>query len=268
MRKGNSTVREQIPDEEAIVGGVRSVFRTVDILNCLNNNINALTDIAENCGLSDSIAHRLLKTLEKTNLVTQDTATRRYYLGPLIAQLSSNPQTTHQQLMMCAQEEMNRLATVSGETVGICVLVGARLIRLYNIPSQSSLRVWEEGINLGQPFIGAPAKVLLSQLKDDDIKILLDNVKLKPLTEKSITNKEALRKQLVKIRQQGYAISYGERVQGATGISAPIKSYIYPAELSIAAPEIRVRPKLDSFLKELLISAGRISDKYQNIVQH
>ena len=255
-----------MPGEETNASGVRSVFRTVDILNCLNDNINALTDIAEYCNLSDSTAHRLLKTLEKTNLVTQDTATHRYYLGPLIAQLSSNPQTTHQQLTICSQEELNRLSMISEETVGVCVLVGAHLIRLYNIPSKSSLRVWEEGINLGQPFIGAPAKVLLSQLKDDEVKVLLDNVKLKPLTLNSITNKEALRQQVVKVRQQGYAISDGERVQGAIGISAPIKSYIYPAELSIVAPETRMKPKMDPLLKELLSSAEHISENYRKII--
>ena len=260
-------MRKQIPDEETSTGGVRSVFRTVDILKCLNNNINTLTEIAEYCQLSDSTSHRLLKTLEKTNLVTQDASTHRYYLGPLIAQLSSNPQTTHQQLTICSQEDMNRLAMISDETIGICVLVGTRLIRLFNIPSKSSLRVWEEGINLGQPFIGAPARVLFSQLKNDEIKILLDNVKLKPLTANSITNKEMLRQQIVKVRQQGYAISYGERVQGAIGISAPIKSYIYPAEISIVGPDSRMKPNLNRLLKELLISAERISENYQNIIQ-
>jgi DNA-binding IclR family transcriptional regulator len=259
-------VRKQIPDQNDAASGVRSVFRTVDILKCLNDNINSLTDIAEYCQLSDSTAHRLLKTLEKTSLVTQDSVTHRYYLGPLIAQLSSNPQTTHQQLTICSQEEMNRLAAITEETAGICVLVGTRLIRLYNIPSKNSLRVWEEGINLGQPFIGAPSRVLLSQLKDDEIKMLLDNIKLKPLTLSSITNKDMLWQQIARVRQQGYAISYGERVQGAIGVSAPIKSYVYPAEISIVGPDSRMKPKLDRFIKELIISADHISQNYQKIV--
>ncbi len=259
-------MRKQISDAETAASGVRSVFRTVDILKCLNNNINSLTDIAKYCQLSDSTAHRLLKTLEKTNLVTQDTSTHRYYLGPLIAQLSSNPQTTHQQLTICSQEEMNRLSMITDETIGICVLVGSRLIRLFNIPSKNSLRVWEEGINLGQPFVGAPARVLLSQIKDDEIKMLLDNIKLKPLTQSSITSRDMLWQQIAKVRQQGYAISYGERVQGAIGVSAPIKSYIYPAEISIVGPDARMKPKLERFIKELIISADHISENYRNIV--
>jgi hypothetical protein len=45
--------------------------------------------------------------------------------------------------------------------------------------------------------------------------------------------------------------------------SAPIKNYIYPAELSILGPESRMQPKLERLLKELVISVRRISENYQ-----
>jgi DNA-binding IclR family transcriptional regulator len=55
---------KQISEEETPASSQRSVFRTADILKCLNNNINTLSDIMENCNLSDSTAHRLLDKIK------------------------------------------------------------------------------------------------------------------------------------------------------------------------------------------------------------
>ena len=56
--------------------------------------------------MSKSTAHRLLKTLEECGLVFQDPLSLKYFLGPLIIKLSSDPTLTHQHLILCAYDEM------------------------------------------------------------------------------------------------------------------------------------------------------------------
>ena len=66
-------------------------------------------------------------------------------------------------------------------------------------------------------------------------------------------------RELAKVRKQGYAISYGERISGVVGISAPIKNYLCPAALSILGLEQRLSNELTNLVKEVKSCADSIS---------
>jgi DNA-binding IclR family transcriptional regulator len=72
----------------AIRNIVNSITKGADILRNLSEGIDRISDLSKNLQLSKSTAHRLLKTLEISELVMQDPITRRYYLGPLILKLA------------------------------------------------------------------------------------------------------------------------------------------------------------------------------------
>lgn len=73
---------------------VQSIQRAADILNCISDNVNSVTDIAARCNLSKSTVHRLLKALSESSLVMQDPINHQYFLGDLIIKLISTPLTT------------------------------------------------------------------------------------------------------------------------------------------------------------------------------
>src|SRR4030042_5343266 len=79
-----------------------SIAHAVEILICLSNDIHKVSDIARQCDFSKSTVHRVLKLLEQTQLVVQDTINRRYYLGPLVRQLASNAIITPKRLIAYA----------------------------------------------------------------------------------------------------------------------------------------------------------------------
>lgn len=243
---------------------VKSVSRSADILFCLSKGINTVTDIAGHCKLSKSTAHRLLKALKESYLVAQDPINQQYYLGPLIIRLSSNPQTTHNYLVTCAIDEMKRLWDVIEDTVTLNILIGVQYVRLHEIPSKHDLRVIDEYDPVGPIFVGATAKVLLSQLNDEDLRVAIKTVKFTRVTEHSVTDKNIILMQSKKIREQGYAISYGERIVGSLCISAPIKHYFWPAALSVVGPESRLKPRVNEFVKEVTGGAGRITKNIMN----
>jgi DNA-binding IclR family transcriptional regulator len=236
----------------------------VNILVCLSKDIGTVTDIANCCNLSKPKVYRLLKTLEEMAMVTQDPVTHRYYMGPLISQIASNPQTNHHYLITCALEELRHLWGFSGETVELNIMVGVQYIRLYEIQSRYSLKVIEGPDPVGPVFVGATAKVLLSQLDDEEMRLAVKNIMIRRVTDYSVTNKRELIAQSKKVREQGYAISHGERIPGALCISAPIKKYFWPVALSLIGPEGRLKPRADETLKEVLASADRITS---NVVE-
>ena len=126
-------------------------------------------------------------------------------------------------------------------------LVGIQYIALKEIPSRQDLKVTRETRKIGPPYAGlyagASVKVLLSQLDDASLKTILDHASIPRATERTVTDKTLLNKQLHEIRRRGYAVSHGERVAGVMSVSAPVKNYFLPVALSVVGPEIRLRDR-------------------------
>ena len=162
---------------------IRAVYRAVRILVCLSNNTNTLTEIANCCELTKPTVFRLMKTMEELHLVTQDPITRHYYLGPLINQIASNPQANHHYLITSALEELKYLWDFSGETVELNIMMGLQYIRLHEIQSKFDLKVVQGPDPVGPIYVGATARVLLSQLDEEDMHIAMRNIKINPVTE-------------------------------------------------------------------------------------
>ena len=133
-------------------------------------------------------------------------------------------------------------------------------MNLHQISSDHALNIQPDGKMRGPLLSGATAKVLFSQVSDENLDLALKYLNIdgsnNPLT---IINKDTLNKKLMQVKQQGYIISYGETLPGILGISAPIRNYTCPAALSILGPESRFRPKINSLIEELKISTNKIS---------
>jgi DNA-binding IclR family transcriptional regulator len=238
---------------------IRSVHRAVNILTCLGDGTNTLTDIAIATKLAKPTVYRLLKTLEELHMVTYDPVSRWYYLGPLVTKLASNPKTNHYDLITCALEEIKTLWELTGENVELNIMVGSQYDRLYEIMGKHKLKVYEGADPVGPVFVGSAAKVLLSQLDDKELRLVLKNINIKQVTEYSVTDKKLLLVQIREARQQGYAVSYGERIAGALCISAPVKSYFWPVALSLVGPESRLTLGVTDLIKKVISSARRIT---------
>jgi IclR family acetate operon transcriptional repressor len=240
-----------------------SIAHATEILICLSNDVHKISDIARQCAFSKSTVHRVLKLLEQSHLAVQDTINRRYYLGPLITQLTSNPITTHKRLITYAIDEMKHLSSFSEETVALDIMIGIQYLPLHEIPSKHDLKVTQESKKIGPLYAGlyagASVKVLLAQLDENKLKILMDNINIAPETDRTVTDKELLMAQLREIRHKGYAISHGERVPGTMCIAAPISNYILPVGLSIVGPESRLQPRMKEVIAEIKAGASRIS---------
>ncbi|MFP3975909.1 MAG: IclR family transcriptional regulator [Dehalococcoidia bacterium] len=261
----DSTMRDSTLYSNQSSSAVHSISRAADILVCLSNDINTVTEVARHCKLSRSTAHRLLKGLEQAHLAAQSLTDHRYYIGPLITELSANPRTTHQHLITCALDEMKRLSEITEDNVGLNVMIGTEYVRLYEIPSRHSLRIIEERDDPASSlYIGATAKVLLSQLDDEHLRTAMRVIETGQITEHSVSDKKVLASQVRETRQRGYAVSYSERIAGAMCISVPIKNYFWPVALSVVGPENRLEPRTKEILEKLMGSAKSISN---NITQ-
>jgi DNA-binding IclR family transcriptional regulator len=235
------------------------IHRAARVITCISNGVSSLSDIAEYCRLSKSTVHRLLKALEKSGFIIYNALNRQYLIGTLITDIAARPETYHDYLKMCAGKEMEELAAITEETVMLNVMVGLRQVRVLAIPSKHDLRVVEGSRKSAYILAGAGSQVMLSQIKDNELKIALKHFKIEKLTSQTVVDKEVLLARIQKIRQQGYAVSSGERMAGAMCVAAPVRNYVLPASLLIIGPECRMKEKTANFVDLLLTIADRIS---------
>lgn len=247
------------------IGGIPDSFvdRIATVLICLSEGTNNVTDLAKRCNLSTSTVHRLLNLLKGPHFTVYDSFNHRYYLGPLITQLASNPSSNHQYLISSAIGEIQRLSDLSEETVALDLMLGIQMINLYEIRSSHNLKVEqsEKGYTWRLPILpyGAVAKVLLSQLNDKELSFALKSISALSANMRSEIDVDSLTAQIRLIRQQGYAVTRGEMTPGALAISIPIKNYLSPVALNLLGPESRLKLKVPQLTEELLTSAKRIS---------
>jgi DNA-binding IclR family transcriptional regulator len=241
---------------------INSIARGADVLKSLSGGLDRVSDISERIQLSKSTVHRLLKSLEKSEFVIQDPVTRRYYLGPLILNLSSKPIIAHQNLIVCAFEEMRSLRDLSRETVVLHIRAGLERICLEELQSFESIK-YTAGKGVTAPiYIGSAGKVLLAELEDAELQFLLSHLTLVRIGPNTITDKKDLLKELEKVRRQGYATSFRERLPEGASISVPIKGYITPVALSVLGPDNRFSHKvMVDVMKEMKRSTARISSR-------
>jgi DNA-binding IclR family transcriptional regulator len=239
---------------------VKSLGRVLDILMSLRDGAERLNDISSRLNMSKSTTHRLLKTLEYSHLVTQDPINRRYYLGPLVFSLSSNPNTTHQSLIVFTYDEMKRLRDLSGETVALEIRIAVERMILEELPSPQSLRHTLGKGTFRPLYTGAGGKVLLSELPKSELEIILNNIKLVPFTPSTITDREELMNEIKETRRRGYATSLGELIPYSSSIAVPINNYVCPVALSVFGPASRFS-NMEDILKEMKKAVAQISKR-------
>lgn len=125
MRK--SEILDQSPanesdDSEPQRAGIQSVEVGFELLNALSRASGALMlrDLAAAAGMSAAKAHRYLVSFQRLGLVTQDTASTRYDLGPAALRLGL-ASLSRVDAVRLARERIDALLPLTGHTLAIAV---------------------------------------------------------------------------------------------------------------------------------------------------
>ncbi|BCV26011.1 IclR family transcriptional regulator [Gelria sp. Kuro-4] len=180
-----------------------------------------VSELARKVDLPKSTVHRLLQVLEEEGFVCQDLKTSKYRLSVRLFHLGAVARST-MNLERVAQPEMERLRDACGETVNLYVLDGIERVCIQKVEAPHLVR---QVVHLGQKipaYCGAAGKALLAWQEAPFVEKVINATKLKPLTANTISDPDAFRAELAKIRELGYAVSRGERDAEVMAIAAPI----------------------------------------------
>lgn len=200
---------------------VRSIKRAANIMRCiaLDPEGLSLTAICEVTGLSKATAHRILHTLTAADFVRVDGG--QYLPGNFFLTLA-NGSDAFRDLKKTAEGQLDQLRRKTGETAALVVRRGLERVTIAVALSPHELKAVPE-VGSSKPIhTGAAGKTLLAFLSAEERESMLDGYWFERLAENTITSQVELLRAIQKARQQGYALSAEESVNGQAAIAAPI----------------------------------------------
>lgn len=255
-----------MPDDHAALPDlpVRSVVRAIDVLLALTDGPQPLSKVATITNLPKATVHRILSSLSHRFIVLQEPDTGKYMLGPGCLAIINAASRGSTGLGIDARKLLEQLQRQTGETVTVHVRVRSQRVCVDEIPSKHHLRYTVEVGRAAPLHVGAAGKVLLAFLDPTERYALLHGRRLPAVGPNTITTPTKLAAELETIRMQGYAVSSGERVNGASAVSAPIfdSSGHVMAVLSVLGPDVRLtREKLEETHGPVVAVARQISQR-------
>jgi len=222
---------------------VQSLVRALALVNRLAEADEgvSLTELAQQVGLSPSTAHRLLTTLEQERFVHYDAERRLWSVG-VQAFMTGNAFLKTRQLVALARPHMRALMEDSEETVNLAVEDQFAAVYLAQVECRQMMRAFARPGGRVPLHCSSVGKALLSAMPDSQLSKVLHRQGLPRVTVKTINTTAALREDLARSRERGYAVDDEEHAVGLRCIAAVIfNENAEPiAAVSLSGPMVRI----------------------------
>jgi IclR family pca regulon transcriptional regulator len=201
---------------------VQSLERGLAVMRAFDVEHRALTlsDVARATGLTRATARRFLLTLSELGYVSF--LDGRFSLRPRVLELGY-PYLSSLGLPELAPPHMERLVAQVNESSSISVLDETDIVYVVRVPTR---RIMSITLSVGTRLPAhatSMGRVLLAGLDEAELDALLSRIELRPLTARTVTDREALKQLLVRVRRQGYALTDQELEEGLRSIAVPIR---------------------------------------------
>lgn len=211
------TANDDRPPEfvEALAKGL-TILESFDA----THNEMTLSEVARRADLTPAAARRSLITLVALGYVGQ--VGKRFHLTPKVMGLGSAFYFAAG-IEQAFQPELRALVEQFGDASSVASLQGHDVLYVAHYSQQRARRA--SGV------VGAryPAhatslgRVLLAGLSDDKLDRYFSEVKPVALTNRTVTNREELRRIIYRVRDQGFATTVDELDYGVTALAVPIR---------------------------------------------
>jgi IclR family KDG regulon transcriptional repressor len=237
-----------------------TVVKGLKVLEALASSTGprTLTDLANQCGMSKSNAHRLLGTFEACGYVRRVAETRSYESTLRLWEMGLRI-FSRLDLRAVAVPHLRELAAVTEETVHLSVFDRGEVIYIDKVDGVHAVRTY---VNIGDrspAYCSSTGKAMLAHMPEETIRAVGSNIQR--FTDKTVSSLEELQAHLRRIRDQGYSVTSGEWRAGVLGFARAIRSpsgQVIGA-VGVAGPEERMRQSdPQKFIDAVLMAASRI----------
>jgi IclR family transcriptional regulator, KDG regulon repressor len=243
---------------------VKSLLKALAILDCLGESEPegyTLTQLSHKLHLHISTVHRLLVNLVRQGYVDQNPAKGTYKLGYRMMRMGLKV-LDRMDFRRVAEPLLSELSQKTQETVHLAILEGDHAVSIekFHGPHPVSL---DAPLGAALPLHATGVgKALLAFQDEKRAAAIVRAASLPRLTAHTLTLLGELKRELARIREQGYAVDDEEAVIGLRCVAAPLFDHSgrAVAAFSVAGPASRVSPSRTPEIARLVLeTAGEIS---------
>ncbi|MGO4122357.1 IclR family transcriptional regulator [Arthrobacter sp. YAF16] len=214
-------------------------------------------ELSRRAELPFSTTYRLLGSLTRDGFVDYEPDGRRYHLGLRVFQLGQRV-SNHHGFAGTALPILRRVTEETGEATILSVRDGNHHLTVNKVDGPQTFRVTSDPGHLGALHTTSVGKALVAFADDATRDRLVQDLELEPLTELSITDRDAFRAEIELVRKRGYATMDEENELGMRAVAVPVfnsQGHAF-ASLATAVPVFRMSMEALVALVPLLQSAA------------
>jgi len=241
-----------------------SVANSLRLLKSFSGGQNELgiTTLASRLGLAKSTVHRLAATLTAAGFLEQNAETGKYRLGLALFELGALVRR-RMDVANEARPQLRELLEKTGETVQLGIIDQSSVLYVYEMESRRAIRM-AAAVGARAPLhCTAVGKVLLAFQSPEYVKELAERG-LAPLTDNTVTKRDAFLAMLKEVRGRDCAIDDEESEIGLRAIAAPVRNQrgAVIAALGVAAPVQRMTKKvMQNWVPTVVAAANAVSQR-------
>ncbi|MFQ5613878.1 MAG: IclR family transcriptional regulator [Anaerolineae bacterium] len=222
--------------------GTQAVMRAMSLLEVFSDERPewSLTDLAGATGLNRTTAYRLLTALASYEMVARNPDTDRYRLGPGVIVLAGRALRANP-LRSISRPELERLTATTGETATLEVLADGEVLIIDEVVGERLISGAQSVGTRWPAFATSTGNAILAYLPEAERERIL-RASLPQITPKTVTEPEALRRQLARVREVGYAVVAEGLELGYVAVGAPVCDVDRRpvAAISLGGPTVRL----------------------------
>ena len=243
---------------------VQSVGRTFALLELLSTRgALGITELSLLSGLHKTTVYRLLSALKALGYVEKNSETEKYFLTLKLLKLSSGL-LSGIDMRGYVRPYLEEIPRVTGETVHLVERSGSEIVYIDKFDStRNSIRMVSR-IGLSLPMVyTAVGKSILAHCDDGEIERIWNSTEIIKKTSNTITDFGNFMKEILSVRQNGYAIDREGNEEGVCCIAAALPDFNgeYSYAFSVSAPVSRMgADKISQIERLVLETAGKIAE--------
>jgi DNA-binding IclR family transcriptional regulator len=206
--------------------GVQSIARAFAILEevaRVREGIG-LAELSKRVGLHNSTAFHIIKTMVSLGYIRQIKDGKRYRIGrPLFALAASALDEI--EMMSLATPVLESLALETGESGHFAVRMDDSIVVIARTSGRGAFQLADRVGVVRPAHCTALGKAILASLKQDQLGRFLERAVLASFTARSITEPEALKRELDSVRKSGLAFDDGEFDPEVRCVAVAVKDF-------------------------------------------
>lgn len=211
-----------VQGRETTDGTVGRTLAVLDLVAAFGRPVR-FAEILPEAGLPKATLYRFLQALTHQDMLAYDEDRQTYAPGMRLVRLAHSA-WAQSSLAPLAQEVMNRLAEDLGQTVHLAQLDNGAVLYVDKRNARLPVEMFAQSGKVGPAYCTGVGKAMLAHLPEDRLAAAIARQSFHAHTPNTLTTPEALRAELARIRERGYALDDEEHETGIACIAAPILS--------------------------------------------